>query len=106
LIARINRARAKEKCRFHGFWLTMSERQDGPYDRIARRWLALAERRQIDFLELYESGRWRHYYSETKLREEIQKIIDVRERWAKIVGRRSQELELQTKLDLDVKDAA
>jgi uncharacterized repeat protein (TIGR03809 family) len=84
----------------------MSERQDGPYDNIARKWLALAERRQADFVELYDSGRWRHYYSETKLRDEIQKIIDVREQWAKVIERLSRENQPQTQLNLDVEDAA
>jgi hypothetical protein len=28
----------------------------------ARRWHALAERRLAAYIELYRSGRWRHYY--------------------------------------------
>ena len=36
----------------------MSERQQSPYDNIARRWLVLVERRQQNFIELCNSGRW------------------------------------------------
>jgi uncharacterized repeat protein (TIGR03809 family) len=65
----------------------MSERQPGPYDSIARRWLALAERRQAHIAELIDSGRWRHYYySETELNDEINKAATVREQWARLAG--------------------
>jgi hypothetical protein len=36
----------------------MSERQESPYDSTARRWLALVERRQQNFIELWNTGRW------------------------------------------------
>jgi len=29
----------------------------------ARQWHALAERRVASYVEMYRSGRWRHYYS-------------------------------------------
>lgn len=51
----------------------MSERQKGPYDSIARRWLALVERRHANIIDLYESGRWRHSYTETDFLDEIRK---------------------------------
>ena len=49
----------------------MSERQQNPYDSVARRWLALVERRQAHFIELCDTGRWRHYYSEAEFIEEL-----------------------------------
>jgi hypothetical protein len=64
----------------------MSERQPGRYDDIARQWLALAERRRAHFIELCDSGRWKHYFTETELRDEMHKIVLVRDRWASIVG--------------------
>jgi len=42
---------------------------------VAQKWRALAERRRAHFVELYDSGRWKHYYNETqflcRLREAI-----------------------------------
>jgi uncharacterized repeat protein (TIGR03809 family) len=64
----------------------MSERQKGPYDSIARRWLALVERRQEHFIELCDTGRWRHYYTEAEFLTEMRKVLDVRDRWAMIAG--------------------
>ena len=64
----------------------MSERQPSPYDSIARKWLALADRRREHFLEILNSGRWRHYFTDLELREEMHKIALVRDRWAKLAG--------------------
>jgi len=64
----------------------MSERQQSPYDSIARRWLALIERRQAHFIELCDTGRWRHYYSEAEFLEEMRKVLRVRGQWATIAG--------------------
>jgi len=64
----------------------MSERQAGPYDSIARKWLALAERRQAAFVELADSGRWRHYFSRDEFRAEVRKAADLRDQWARIAG--------------------
>jgi hypothetical protein len=35
-------------------------------DEVARQWQVLAERRRQHLLQLYWSGRWRRYRSETK----------------------------------------
>ena len=64
----------------------MSERQTGPYDTIARRWLALVERRQEHFIELCGTGRWRHYYSHAEFLDEMRKVLRVRNQWATIAG--------------------
>ena len=47
----------------------MSARQPGPYDDVARKWHALAVRRQMHVEELRDSGRWRHYYDWDELIE-------------------------------------
>jgi uncharacterized repeat protein (TIGR03809 family) len=39
------------------------------------RWSNLADRRLAYFIELYRSGRWRHYYDE---REFLERIRDVK----------------------------
>lgn len=41
----------------------------------ARQWHALAERRLAAYLELYRSGRWRHYYSSQE--EFAARMLDV-----------------------------
>jgi len=64
----------------------MSEPQSGRYDSIARRWLALIERRQEHFLDLCDTGRWRHYYTEAEFLDEMRKVLRVREQWAAIAG--------------------
>jgi hypothetical protein len=64
----------------------MPEWQAGPYDGIARRWLALVERRQEHFIELCHSGRWQHYFTKAEFLEEMRKLLDVRDQWATIAG--------------------
>jgi hypothetical protein len=64
----------------------MSERQPGPYDSVARKWLALAERRRAHFVELCNTGRWRHYYTQAELRDEMREMIRICNQWAKIAG--------------------
>lgn len=64
----------------------MSEPQQGRYDSIAQRWLALVERRQEHFVELSDTGRWRHYYTQAEFLDEMRKLIRVRNQWARIAG--------------------
>jgi len=64
----------------------MSEPQYGRYDGIARRWLALIERRQEHFLDLCDTGRWRHYFTEAEFLDEMRKVLRVRDQWAAIAG--------------------
>jgi len=60
----------------------MSERQNQPYDNVARKWLALAERRYAYFIELSNSGRWQLYYTHPQLESEIRKASALCEQWA------------------------
>jgi uncharacterized repeat protein (TIGR03809 family) len=64
----------------------MSERGQGPYDTIAGKWLALIERRQENFIELCETGRWRHYYTKAEFLEEMRKVLRLRDQWASVAG--------------------
>jgi len=66
--------------------LSMSERHPGPYDDIARKWLALAERRRTHVAELRDSGRWKHYYTPEQLLEVMREAVHSRDRWAEIAG--------------------
>jgi hypothetical protein len=64
----------------------MSARQTGPYDSVARKWLALAERRHAHFIELSDSGRWRHYFTRAELDIEMRKASLLCDQWARIAG--------------------
>jgi len=64
----------------------MSERQADFYETVARKWLALVERRQENFIELCDTGRWRYYYTQTEFLEEMRKVLRLRDRWAEIAG--------------------
>ncbi len=69
----------------------MSERQPGPYDGVARKWLALAERRRAHVVELRDSGRWKHYYTAAELLEAVREAASTRDEWARIAGLSPQE---------------
>ena len=64
----------------------MSERQHGPYDSTAGRWLALVERRQQNLIELCNSGRWRHYFTHAQFIDEMRKVLHLRNQWAELAG--------------------
>jgi hypothetical protein len=68
------------------FWLSMSAGQPRPYDSIARKWLALAERRRAHVVELRDSGRWKHYYTPDQLLEVLREAVRSRDQWARIAG--------------------
>lgn len=64
----------------------MSAREQNPYDNIARKWLALAERRKAYLIELHNSGRWKHYFTQANMRDEMLKVEQLCEQWAEVAG--------------------
>jgi uncharacterized repeat protein (TIGR03809 family) len=48
---------------------------------ITQKWRALAERRCAHFLDLYESGRWKHYYTEEELLARTREAVRLSEAW-------------------------
>ena len=64
----------------------MSARQNGPYDSIARKWLALAERRKAHLIALRENGRSGRYYTDGQLADELDELDVACDRLAEIVG--------------------
>ena len=64
----------------------MSERRSGPYDDVARKWHALAERRRLYIAALRDSDRWRHYYTREGLLEALREAANARDIWARIAG--------------------
>jgi uncharacterized repeat protein (TIGR03809 family) len=66
----------------------MSKRvQPGPFDSLSHRWHALAERRRAHFVEMYDSGRWKHYYTEEQFVIEMREAIKAAEGWERIAKR-------------------
>jgi uncharacterized repeat protein (TIGR03809 family) len=53
----------------------------------ALKWRALAERRRDHHIELYRSGRWRHYYTDQQFLIEMRTAIALAQRWATIAPR-------------------
>ena len=53
---------------------------------IARRWRGLAERRRAHFIELYRSGRWKHYYKEHEFLACVRTITAEIESWDALAG--------------------
>jgi uncharacterized repeat protein (TIGR03809 family) len=66
----------------------MATRQrSGAYDQVTQKWRDLAERRRAHFVDLYESGRWRLYYTEDQFRACMRDVIAAAEAWARLVPR-------------------
>lgn len=57
-----------------------------PSDQIARRWRDLADRRRSYFIELYESGRWKHYYNEADFVLRLREVFQAAEQWEKLAA--------------------
>ena len=51
---------------------------------ITRKWRELAQRRRAHFVELYDSGRWRHYYTEEELLARMREAIRLAETWEQL----------------------
>ena len=60
----------------------MSDRQfHRPYDKLAQKWRDLAERRRDHIVELYNTGRWKHYYTEQELVASLREANKLLETW-------------------------
>src|ERR1700760_447565 len=53
---------------------------------IVARWCALAERRLEHLTELYETGRWRRFYSEKAFLENVRETKSVVEAWRNLLS--------------------
>jgi uncharacterized repeat protein (TIGR03809 family) len=58
------------------------------WKKISLKWRDLAERRKAHYVELYETGRWKHYYTDIEFLGELRKAIAAANRWAKLAPRR------------------
>jgi len=64
----------------------MSASHSSPFDAVARDWLTLAERRKAHLIELFETGRWIHYFTEAELLAELRAAKVACDRFAKVAG--------------------
>jgi len=56
---------------------------------LTRAWRDLAEKRRAYLIELYDSGRWKHYYTEEQLVARMREAINLADRWERLAaGRR------------------
>jgi uncharacterized repeat protein (TIGR03809 family) len=58
-------------------------------EEIAGQWLAMAERRRDDLLELYRTGRWRRYHTEAELLELMRAVKADIEFWSRFARPKS-----------------
>jgi hypothetical protein len=56
-------------------------------DQVALKWRDLAERRCSHFIELLESGRWKHYYDHEEFMAALSDAVRIAQRWAQIAPR-------------------
>ncbi len=49
---------------------------------LTKKWRALAERRKAHLVDLYDSGRWRLYYSEQEFVLRLREAIRIVEKWS------------------------
>ena len=57
-------------------------------DQVAR-WRDLADRRRSHFIELYETGRWKLYYTESEFILRMREVVQAAERWEKLASGQS-----------------
>ena len=63
-----------------------------PIAQSADKHLALVERMRASLADLYETGRWKHYYSEAELLAQARELATLHDKWAAITGRARQTL--------------
>lgn len=54
---------------------------------IALKWRNIAEQRRDHHLDLYKSGRWKHYYTDEEFLIEMRQAVVIADRWALIAPR-------------------
>ena len=57
------------------------------WERIALKWRNIAEQRRDHHLDLYKSGRWKHYYTDEEFLVELRQAVAIADRWAMIAPR-------------------
>jgi uncharacterized repeat protein (TIGR03809 family) len=55
-----------------------------PFEKLSQKWRELAERRRAHFVELYRSGRWKHYYTEEEFVFQVREVFHAADAWARL----------------------
>jgi len=63
-----------------------------PIAQSADKHLALVERMRASLANLYETGRWKHYYSEAELLAQARELATLHDNWSAIAERARQTL--------------
>ena len=56
-------------------------------DAIAQKWSELARRRRDYYVDLYESGRWKHYFDEQEFIARMRDVVASSAQWNELAGR-------------------
>jgi uncharacterized repeat protein (TIGR03809 family) len=64
-------------------------------DAVAQKWRALAERRLAHFVELYDSGRWKRYFTEAQFVHRMRQAVQQSQRWAEVAPGPADEVSLE-----------
>jgi uncharacterized repeat protein (TIGR03809 family) len=64
-------------------------------DAVAQKWRALAERRLAHFVELYDSGRWKRYFTEAQFVHRMRQAVQQSQRWAEVAPRPADEVSVE-----------
>jgi hypothetical protein len=57
-----------------------------PTTEVALKFLALVERSRANIIELGDTGRWKHYYTEPEFLARSHELTRLRDMWAEIAG--------------------
>ena len=57
------------------------------WESVALKWRNIAEQRRDHHLDLYKSGRWKHYYTDEEFLVEMRQAVAIADRWAMIAPR-------------------
>jgi uncharacterized repeat protein (TIGR03809 family) len=62
----------------------LDRRLSRPLDEVAQKWRDIAERRREHFIRLYDTGRWKLYYTEEEFLTRMREAIALVNRWTAI----------------------
>jgi uncharacterized repeat protein (TIGR03809 family) len=57
------------------------------FGQTAQKWRDLADQRRAAFTDLYESGRWKKYYTEDELLLRMREVVGTAETWTEVASR-------------------
>lgn len=55
---------------------------------ITGKWHDLAEKRRAHLIDLYETGRWKHYYSESQFVALMRETVQLADDWSRLAAPR------------------